>query len=153
QMQGAALVGGDVIGLVALDLVLRFLRRSTATVALVVEVGGVDLRDGPRDLPGLGVPSHMVTDREFAHHDSTCWRLCFQPSTKAQGGKPGGYRLAAAGLSGSASGQVGDEGVDECFAGGDLVEFDELVGWVVLGDVPGPAVVGRDDIRAVQARL
>src|SRR5690625_6584932 len=38
QMQGAALVGGDVIGLVALDLVLRFLRRSTATVALVVEV-------------------------------------------------------------------------------------------------------------------
>src|SRR5699024_6764486 len=71
QMQGAALVGGDVIGLVALDLVLRFLRRSTATVDLVVEVGGVDLRDGPRDLPGLGVPSHMVTDREFARHDSS----------------------------------------------------------------------------------
>src|SRR5699024_8886484 len=41
-MQGAALVGGDVIGLVALDLVLRFLRRSAAPVALVVEVGGVD---------------------------------------------------------------------------------------------------------------
>src|SRR5699024_3821009 len=92
QMQGAALVGGDVIGLVALDLVLRFLRRSTATVALVVEVGGVDLRDGPRDLPGLGVPSHMVTDREFARHDSSSSSrmLCFHPSTKGPGAKPVG---------------------------------------------------------------
>src|SRR5699024_323246 len=90
QMQGTALVGCDVIGLVALDLVLRFLRRSATTVALVVEVGGVDLRDGPRDLPGLGVPSHMVTDREFARHDSSSRMICFHPSTKGPGTKPVG---------------------------------------------------------------
>src|SRR5699024_6840789 len=99
QMQGAAFVGGAVIGIVALGLVLRFMARSAATVALVVEVGGVDLRDGPRDLPGLGVPSHMVTDREFARHDSSSSSrmLCFHPSTKGPGAKPVGSRLGAAG--------------------------------------------------------
>src|SRR5699024_8518510 len=52
-------------------------------------------------------------------------------------------RLGAAGLCGSVGGQVDDEGVDEGFAGGDLLEFDELVGCVGLGDVPGPADDGR----------
>src|SRR5699024_544560 len=62
-------------------------------------------------------------------------------------------RLGAAGVCRSVGGQVNDEGVDEGLAGGDLLEFDELVGGVGLGNVPGSADDGRDACLGEQTRL
>jgi transposase len=42
-VQSRALVRGDVVGLVALDLVLRIIRACPMRVAFVVEVAGVNL--------------------------------------------------------------------------------------------------------------
>src|SRR3546814_5101687 len=55
--QRAALVRGDVIGLVALDLILRIVRRGAVAVALVIEIGCVDLADRARNVPGLRIRS------------------------------------------------------------------------------------------------
>ena len=43
----AAFVGRDMIGLVALDFVLRIVLRSVMHMTLVVEICGVDSDDGP----------------------------------------------------------------------------------------------------------
>src|SRR5665213_2543301 len=66
--QRAALVGRDVIALVAFDFILRIAGRGVVRVALVVEVLGVDGNDLPRDMTGLGVPSHMIADFEPLGH-------------------------------------------------------------------------------------
>src|SRR5699024_1987626 len=68
--QRRALVRRDVIGLVALDLVLGFLLAGTAAVTLVLEVLRVDLRDRAADPARLGVPADVVADVELLAHDA-----------------------------------------------------------------------------------
>src|SRR5690606_29439416 len=55
--QRRALVHGDVIGLVAFDLVLGIVRGAVAGVALPLEVVLVDFPDGAADAAGFGVPA------------------------------------------------------------------------------------------------
>src|SRR6185312_5883703 len=66
--QRAALVGGDVGGLVAFDLVLRIVLRRPVGMSLVIEVAGMDLYDGPRHGPGFRIPAHMVAHCERPGH-------------------------------------------------------------------------------------
>jgi hypothetical protein len=66
--QRAAFVGGDVIALVAFDFILGIVRRGVMHIALIVEVAGVDGDDRPRDMAGLGVPSHMIANLEPLGH-------------------------------------------------------------------------------------
>ena len=66
--EGAALMGRDVIGLVALDLVLRIGLRGAMRVPLVIEIAGVNCDDGARDMAGLGIPSDVIPDLEFPGH-------------------------------------------------------------------------------------
>src|SRR5690349_8706677 len=57
--QHLAAMGGYVVGLVALDLVLRIVGAGAMGVALVVEVADVDLGDHAADMAGLRVPADM----------------------------------------------------------------------------------------------
>src|SRR5690554_7169442 len=63
-----ALVRGDVIGLVARDLVLRIVIAGTMRVTLVVEVGRVHLRDPPAHATRLRVPADVISDLEALGH-------------------------------------------------------------------------------------
>src|SRR5699024_10329696 len=67
-LQRAALVHGDVVGPVALDLVLRLVPAGMAGVALVLRIAGVDPGDPAADVTGLGVPADVVADLEFMGH-------------------------------------------------------------------------------------
>src|SRR5690348_17979531 len=69
-----ALVRGDVVGLVALDLVLRIVLAGAVRVALVVEVAGMDPDDGAGDAARFGVPADVVADLE-ARRDRKSTRL------------------------------------------------------------------------------
>ena len=64
-MQDRALVHGDVIGLVALDLVLRFGFAGMPRVAFVFRVARVDLDDSAGNVAGLGIPPNMIADFEL----------------------------------------------------------------------------------------
>src|SRR5690606_36087095 len=61
-IESAALVGGNVVGLVALDLVLRIVRRGAMGMPLVVEIAGVDGNDRAGHTAGLRIPRDMVAD-------------------------------------------------------------------------------------------
>src|SRR5690606_9599773 len=76
ELQGAALVRGDVIGLVAPDLVLRIVLARATRVALVVEVLRVDGDDGARYPAGLGIPGDVIADLEALGHG---WPPCAGP--------------------------------------------------------------------------
>src|SRR5688572_20563339 len=74
--EGAALVGRDMIGLVALDLVLGIVFRRAMPMALVVEIPGVDGDDGPGHPASLGVPAHMIPDLERPCHHAALPNGC-----------------------------------------------------------------------------
>src|SRR5699024_6000815 len=78
--QGRALVGSDVIGLVAADLVLGVVLAGAARVPLVLEVLGVDLGDGAGDVPGFGVPADVVADGELRAHERPPRFPCSHPN-------------------------------------------------------------------------
>jgi hypothetical protein len=61
-------MGRYMVGLVALDLVLRIFFGGMSPVALVVEVAGVDCPDRPAYPAGFRIPGHMVADLEFLRH-------------------------------------------------------------------------------------
>jgi hypothetical protein len=61
-------VGGDMVGLVALDFVLGIIIRGMVDMSLVVEVFGVDRNNGARYPAGFGVPTHMIADFESLGH-------------------------------------------------------------------------------------
>src|SRR3546814_14229801 len=63
-----ALVGGDVLGFFAPDLVLRLCGAGAVGVPLVVEVAGMSLDDPAADAAGLGIPADVVADLELAGH-------------------------------------------------------------------------------------
>src|SRR5215470_3694092 len=76
--QSRAFVHGDVLGLVTLDLVLRFFRASVARMALVLGVPGVDPDDPAAHKPGFRIPANMIADFEsFAHR-----QIARRPRTK-----------------------------------------------------------------------
>jgi len=55
-------VGGDVVGLVALDLILGVVARSAMAVSLVIEIRMVDPDNPACHMTGLGVPADMIAD-------------------------------------------------------------------------------------------
>ena len=67
-VQGRAFVHRDVVGLVALDFILRFIRARMMGIALVIHVAGMHTDDRSADVPGLGVPSDVITDPESPVH-------------------------------------------------------------------------------------
>src|SRR5262249_31227717 len=69
--QRFALVQSDVIGLVALDLVLRIVRARMMDVALVAHVGRVDPYDTAADPASFGIPAYVIADLESLCHDRT----------------------------------------------------------------------------------
>jgi hypothetical protein len=83
EVQRAALVGGYVVGLVALDLKLRLVFRRMVGMPLVIEITRMDRDDRSRNAPGLRIPAHMVADLEPLRHmpppslsegATRCWR-------------------------------------------------------------------------------
>src|SRR5579883_3329723 len=66
--QRRAFVHRDVVGLVALDLILRIIVAGVTRMAFVVNIPGVHL-DGPAaDIAGFRVPDHVIADLEFLRH-------------------------------------------------------------------------------------
>jgi len=59
---------GNVIGLVALDLVLRIALRGVMRMPLVVKVSGVDSDNPSGDMPRLRVPTYVIPDLEPLRH-------------------------------------------------------------------------------------
>src|SRR3546814_4352377 len=74
-LECAALVGGDVVGPVAFDLVLRIIRRRVMSVTLVIEVAVVDLHDRAADVAGFRIPGDVIADFQSAGH---VWLLHFK---------------------------------------------------------------------------
>ena len=61
-------MNGHVIGLVALDFVLRVVGAGAVVVALPVEILRVDGGDAAADVAGLGIPADVVADLEGSGH-------------------------------------------------------------------------------------
>src|ERR1041384_1752308 len=66
--QYPAFVQGDMVGLVALDLVLRLVPAGMVDVALVAHVLGVHPDDAAADPPGLGIPADVIAALEGLGH-------------------------------------------------------------------------------------
>lgn len=58
----------DMVGLVAFDFILRFIRVGVMCVPFVVDVLHMDLDDPATDTSGLGIPAHVVADFEAFRH-------------------------------------------------------------------------------------
>ena len=76
QSQSGSLVQGDMVGLVALDLILRRILARVVDISFVVHVFRVYFDDAAGDPPGFRVPAHVVMQlesfgryllRRFAH--------------------------------------------------------------------------------------
>lgn len=59
---------GDVIGTVALDRILRIVRRRVVGIALVVKVACMNRNDRSRNPARFGIPANVVTDIETLSH-------------------------------------------------------------------------------------
>src|SRR5579864_6886213 len=70
-LQRRAFVHGDVVGLVALDFILRIIRRRVVRISLVIRIFRMNLDDLAADMTGLRVPGHVIPDLEFLCHDGT----------------------------------------------------------------------------------
>jgi len=57
-----------VLGLAALNLVLRRFRARMVRVAVNIEIARMDTDDHAADAAGLGIPTHMIANPEFARH-------------------------------------------------------------------------------------
>jgi hypothetical protein len=64
------LVQGDVIGLVALDFILRLVRCSMVDVAFVIDVPSMDFDDFSAHPPGFRIPAHVIANLERLDHSS-----------------------------------------------------------------------------------
>lgn len=87
---------GDVVGPVALDLVLRIVGRRAMAMPLVVEVGGVDRDDRAGHVAGFGIPADVVAQPEWRGHAAV------PPCVDARWGGPRSF--------GSARREAGREG-------------------------------------------
>jgi hypothetical protein len=61
---------GDVIGLVALNFVLRIVFAGVMSVTFVIEIFGMHFDNGAADPAGLRVPNYMISDLEPLFHRS-----------------------------------------------------------------------------------
>ncbi len=68
--QCRSFVDGDMIGLVALNLVLRIVLARAMGVAFVIKVRGADPYDRATDLTSLRVPCHVITELKSFGHDA-----------------------------------------------------------------------------------
>ena len=59
---------GNVIGLVALDLVLRIALRGVMRMPLVIKISRVDSDDPAGDMPRFRVPTYVIADLEPLRH-------------------------------------------------------------------------------------
>src|SRR5262245_1172776 len=79
ELQGSPFVQGDVVGLLALDLVLRVVLARMVDVSLPVHVFRMHLDDPAADASGLRVPGHMIAHLELFRHAPIApplqWRL------------------------------------------------------------------------------
>src|SRR5262245_50149724 len=62
---------GDMIGLVALNLVLWVIRAGVMDVALIGHIFGMHPRDPAGDPACLGIPAHVIADLEYSRHDAS----------------------------------------------------------------------------------
>lgn len=69
--QRRAFVERDVVGLVALDFILWRVLARVMGVTLVSNVSCVHPDDRAANVPGLGVPGHMIANFESLCHDGT----------------------------------------------------------------------------------
>jgi hypothetical protein len=67
-LENTALVGRDMISLVAFDFILRFVHRCVMHMAFVVEVAGPNTNDRARHPTGLGIPAHVISNLEPPSH-------------------------------------------------------------------------------------
>ena len=67
-IEGTALVSGDMVGLVAPDLILGIVFGGMVRMSLVVEISRVDRDDRTRHATCLGIPGHMITDVKSLRH-------------------------------------------------------------------------------------
>jgi hypothetical protein len=73
--QGAALVEGNMIGLVALDLVLWIIRARVMEITFVVHVPGVHANNMAADLASFGIPAHVIARFESQWSDPGARRV------------------------------------------------------------------------------
>jgi hypothetical protein len=60
----------DVIGLAALDLILRLILARVMSVSLVISVLCMNFDNGATDVAGFRMPGHVIADLEsFGHHE------------------------------------------------------------------------------------
>jgi hypothetical protein len=69
--QRRAHVHGDVLGLIALDLVLRFILGGVARMPLVLGVARVKLDNSASDVPSLRIPSDVIADLKSVRHNGS----------------------------------------------------------------------------------
>ena len=62
------LVEGDMIGLAALDLVLRFVCARMMGIAFDLELARMHAGDRAAGAPRLGIPAHSIMDLEGLRH-------------------------------------------------------------------------------------
>src|SRR6266851_5965828 len=62
---------GDMIGLVAFDLVLRVVRAGVMDVALIGHIFGVHPHYPACDPACFGIPAHVIADLEYSRHDAS----------------------------------------------------------------------------------
>jgi hypothetical protein len=81
-----ALVEGDMVGLGALDLILRSVRARMMGVTLVIEVAGMYADDRAADATSLGIPAHAIMDLEALRHGRPlrCRRRIAKGSSRAE---------------------------------------------------------------------
>lgn len=86
--EGAALMGGDMVGLVAFDFVLGIVFRGVVSMAFVVKILGVDGDDSARHQARLGIPSYMIADLKLLFHG-----VGLIPSSAQSGGQNRSTRI------------------------------------------------------------
>jgi hypothetical protein len=71
MLQRCCLVQGDVIRLIALDFVLRILLARMVDVSFIIHILRMHFHNPAADVPGLGVPGHVIANFETIRHDSS----------------------------------------------------------------------------------
>ena len=81
SMQGNTFVHRQMIGLLALDQVLRFLRRGSDRVALELDMRRNLLANDTSDSTCLRIPMHSLSNLEYRHRSRSCI-VCAVPVEK-----------------------------------------------------------------------
>jgi hypothetical protein len=68
--QYRSLMQGEVIGLITLDFILRFIRAGMMNVTFVGDVASMHFHDFSMHPPGFRIPAHAIANLERLRHDS-----------------------------------------------------------------------------------